>query len=466
MKKTLIISLSICLVLVAAYGAAVYWIGEQALKQHDQLIAQINHSNYLEASPVNYERGLFRSTARTTLTLTRFEKEGSIRFNIISSIYHGPFVFINNPHFKGGFRPVIAVIRTKLAPGDCSDAWKKTLENIPELESSQVLTVLFIDGGAETYIDIPSFQKEFSGVKGEKFKLQWDGFTGKSKFDLRLDEITGSFNSPSLEISGKDQLLRLKNMQFDFDSHSGPRGISVGSAAFSIGGIEGREGDDSSFNLSSVGLKAESGVSGETIGCSFWLRFEKFNAGGLEVGPFAMEFEARKLDVEVLSRFQKLAPEFREKARENSKDAEQEMEKLAVGIILDLLAKSPEFEIKQLKLKTDKGDLSGRAKLGFADPVGNPSPNVIVLLRNVDAIAELTVSEPLLLFVAENVVRNASQDPKSAKMGADAIIMGLMAAKYITLDGGSFKSNASYKHGVLAVNGRKLDLSGIKHKDD
>ena len=127
----------------------------------------------------------------------------------------------------------------------------------------------------------------------------------------------------------------------------------------------------------------------------------------------------------------------------------------------DLLAKSPEFEIKQLTIRTDKGDLSGRANLDFAGGK-NPAGNILALLGSLEASAELSVSEALLYLVAENVFRNASaKDPESAKTGANALVMGLMAGNYIISEGGSFKSSATFKHGVLTVNGRKLDLSNL-----
>jgi uncharacterized protein YdgA (DUF945 family) len=180
------------------------------------------------------------------------------------------------------------------------------------------------------------------------------------------------------------------------------------------------------------------------------------------LGPFALEFEARKLDADVLSRFQKLVPELRKKAAEQTGNAKGEIEKLFTQIMVDLLGNSPEFEIKQLEIRTDKGDLSGKAKLTFAGPKKNLAGNILALLFNIDASAELSVSEALLYLVAENVFRDVSaQDPESAKMSANGLVMGLKASKYIISEGGSFKSSATFKHGMLTVNGRKLGLSNL-----
>ena len=102
-----------------------YWVGGQARKQHDLLIAQINALNYLDVSNKSYERGLFSSTALTTFTVTQPGAGDSIKFSLINSIHHGPFVFLESPHLKGSLQPVLAIIRTRLAPGDCSESVKE-----------------------------------------------------------------------------------------------------------------------------------------------------------------------------------------------------------------------------------------------------------------------------------------------------------------------------------------------------
>ena len=462
MKKTLTIVFLVCLALVVAYGAAGYWVGGQARNQHDLMIAQVNRSNYMEASIKSYERGLFSSRAVTTFTLILPESDKPIKFSIVNYIYHGPFVFLENQHLKKRLRPVLAVIRTRLAPGDSGEALEKLLEKIPELESSEILTVLSTDGGGESYLDVPAFQKKFPDEKGGQVEVEWRGFTALCKFDLHLGEVAGSYSSPSLQVTEQNQLLRVKDIQGDFNSHTGIKGISVGSTTLTIGSIEGMEKENASFNLSSLGLKAESGVSGETINGAVRLSFEKLEAGGMRLGPFALEFEARKLDADVLSRFQKLAPEFRKKAAEQTEKAKGEIEKLYTQIMVDLLGNSPEFEIKQLDISTDKGNLSGRAKLTFGGPGKNPVANILALLFTIEASAEISVSEALFYLVAENVFHDAStQDPESAKTSVNGLVKGLMGAKYIISEGGSFKSSATFKHGILTVNGRKLDLSNL-----
>ena len=368
MKTTLKALLFVCLAVVLAYVGASYWVGEQARKQHDLLIEQINRSNYVDVSSNSYERGLFSSRALLTVTLSQPESADSIKFSIISSIHHGPLVFLQSPHIKGSLHPVLAVIRTRLAPAGCADPVKKVLEKIPELESSEILTLISIDGSGESYFDVPAFRKTLSTDKGEQFEAEWGGFTANSKFDAPLGEVSGSYSAPSLQIAEKDQQVRLRDIHGDFNSHPGIKGISVGSASLSIGSIEGTGKGNTSFNLVSFGVQAESGVSGQTINGSVRLGFDKLNADGLGVGPLAMEFEIRKLDAEVLSRFQNLMPELRKKAAVQSEATNEAIEARVTEILLDLLAKSAEFEIKQLRIDTDRGDTQRQGQAGFCQP--------------------------------------------------------------------------------------------------
>lgn len=132
-------------------------------------------------------------------------------------------------------------------------------------------------------------------------------------------------------------------------------------------------------------------------------------------------------------------------------------------MVIELLAKSPEFEIKQLAVKTDKGDINGRARLTFTGPGLHLGKNILAVLASMDANAELSVSKPLFMLIAENALNggSAEQPEESAKSNADGFVNGLLSSNIMISEDDSFKSIATYKHGILTVNGRKLDWSGL-----
>ncbi len=454
MKKTVTIGLSVFFVLVLAYVGGCYYLGGQALKSYNQAIAQINGSKDLKASTVSCQRGIFSSRALTRITLVLPRKTPPISFELVDTIYQGPFVFLHGPHFKGGLRPVLAVIRTRPAPG--ADL-KNVLEEVPELASSEMLTVLSIDGSAASYLDIPSFQHKFPDDKGGQMEVEYGGLTGQFNFDARLAKAVCFFNFPSLLVTQQGHRLEIESVRGRFASHPGIKGISVGSTAVSIGAVESVENGHSLFTLASFGLKAQSRVVEDKINGSIRLDFAKLNAGGLGLGPFSMELEARKLDAGVLAGFQRLAPVLQREEMANDEAAKDEIRGLLAKMAADLLARRPEFEIKQLDLRTDKGDLTGKARLGFDNDGEDLSRNILALLMSMDASAEFSVSQTLFYFVAQNVLsQNSGPDSNQAKAAARQLVARLLASKYMIAEAGAFKSNAALKHGILTVNGLRL----------
>jgi uncharacterized protein YdgA (DUF945 family) len=463
MRKIITALLFICLGIVLAYGGACYWIGGQVLIQHNQMLAQVNGYNFVEASNKGYDRGIFSSSAITSFTLRQPGWAYPIKFGLINSIHHGPLVFLRNRHLKGGLQPALAIIHTQLAPDCCSDDMKKLLEKIPELQSSEAITVISLDGGAETYCDVPSFRKTLTNDKNETIEVQWGGFGAETKFNVQLGEASGSYSAPSLQVADKDELLCVQTIRGDFKSHRGMKGISVGSMVFSTEDVKVVEKGETSFDLNSFELKAESGFSGEAVNCSMQLDFDKLTGDGMVVGPLMIEFEARKLAAEVLARFESMSPELRKKASENVGDTDEEMNLFVRNILVDLLAGSPEFEIKRLNIRTDKGDLSGRAKVAFSGLGEIAALNILTLLGSIDASAELSVSEALFFLIAENALRG-NEGPGSAgtgKLSAGELAKGLLAQHIMVQEDGAFRSSATYKHGRLSVNGRKMNFSGI-----
>ncbi len=284
MKKIVVIFVVRLLILALAYGGASYWVGGRALKLHDQSIARINGSKGLKASVVSYQRGLFKSTALTRLTLLLPRKGRSVSFELVDTIYHGPFVFLHDQHLESGLRPVMAVIRTRLASGSGSGL-EKALDKVPELASSEVLTVLSINGSAHSYFDIPPFKHGFPDDKGGQMEVKWGGLSGKFNFDARLGKSECFFSSPSLLVKQQGRQLRIVGVRARFDSHAGIKGVSVGSSDFTISDVEAVENGHSDFALDSLGLKTQSTVEGDKINGSIHLDFARLNAGLLGLGP-------------------------------------------------------------------------------------------------------------------------------------------------------------------------------------
>jgi uncharacterized protein YdgA (DUF945 family) len=474
MRKVLTGALLVLIILTAAYGFAGYWVGTQAQKQYDLLLSQASSKNSFSVTTKNYERGIFSSKAVTTIILkgtgTEPGKKDAYEFSIINSMQHGPLVFPKGPHAKSGVRPALAIISTKLAPAAENPAGlKEFLSKVPELESSEILTILSFNGSGETFVDVPSFQKKTANENGTETMLNWAGLSFAANFDVGLGEASGTFNAPSLEVRENGGHFRINNIRGDFNAHPGLKGLSVGTMSFSCGNIEAFSNEEVPvFRLDAPGILVETGVSGETIQGSFRALFDKLAAGGDIYGPFNFDLEARKLDPAAIVRLEQNLKNIQDRMPDRSEeDLMSDFASCYKQLLIDLLAKSPEVELKELSIKTSRGDLTGRLKLNVAGPGGDLTGNILFLLGNLTANADVAVSEPLLFFLMENSFRSgitgtdSAQVERAARAKAAGIVEALLAQKYIVREKGSFKTSASYKSGKVTVNGHKINVMDL-----
>jgi uncharacterized protein YdgA (DUF945 family) len=226
------------------------------------------------------------------------------------------------------------------------------------------------------------------------------------------------------------------------------------------------------FRLESPSIQAETDVSGETIHGSFRAQFDKLAAGGDIYGPFNFDLEARKLDPVAIGRFQQNLKNLQDQMPDKSdEDLMSGFTSCYKQLLIDLLAKSPEVELKQVRINTSRGDLTGRMNVAVAGPAGDLTGNILFLLSNLTANADVAISEPLLFFLMENSFRNEFEssgnrpDSPEVQMAARAkttgIVQTLLAQNLVVREKGSLKTSASYKAGKVTVNGRKVNVMDL-----
>ena len=89
MKKILLVLL---LLIVAAVVALPYYFGMKAEKQYHNIIAKIKESGNITVIKENYERGVFNSTAKTSIELKQSSRQVTV--NSTDYIVHGPLDFL------------------------------------------------------------------------------------------------------------------------------------------------------------------------------------------------------------------------------------------------------------------------------------------------------------------------------------------------------------------------------------
>lgn len=486
MKRIVTGLLLLCVLLVAAYGLACYWIGTEAQKQYDTLLAQSTQPN-VEIIGRSYERGLFHSSAVTTLAVKvpGEKKEAVFRATLVNSIQHGPLASVKNSDVDKSFQPVLAVITTRLAPEqEQGELLRAALGKLPELGSSEMITFLNFDGTGESSLNIPAFKKKVTIEGKEELQVNWDGLKTKSKFDIANSTISGSFSAPRLEAGNSEAGFSALDVKGDFSTYPGIKGVLLGALNFFCKRIELHSKEDNLRALvESTTVQAESVVSGDTVSCSLTTRFDRAAIDEEGYGPFAFELEFRRLEPEAIARFQQDMKEVQSRfAGTSDEDIQAIMAACYKRLLQRLLAKSPEVEIKQLKMSTPKGDLSGKLKITVADTGGSLLENPLLALNSIGIDLKGQISEPLLLYWMESAFKgdfegkgelgnggdpgkSVPSDPEQAgKLAAEkasSTIARLLQQNMIVRENGSIKTRASYSTGHLTINGKTRSLADL-----
>ncbi|MFZ2446900.1 MAG: YdgA family protein [Syntrophobacteraceae bacterium] len=479
MKKILSVFVILCVVVAAGYCGASWWVGAQAQKNYEALLAQKQAGipQLMEITTKSYERGIFHSTAVISFVLKKPGeapgRDEALRFTMLNSIQHGPLVLAKPPHLTRTIQPALGVISTSLIrEGEVGVLADKVLKQVPELGTSELVTILYLDGSGENFLDVPSFKKKLTDDKGVEFEMEWGGLTLRSRFDIGLSDVSGAVNVPVVDLRYPEFHATVKNLKNDFRAYPGIKGLSVGAMNLSCENVEYKPTDGSAASrLESAEFQSGTGVSGDTITASLLARFGKVHAEGQAYGPFVFELELRKLDAATLAAFQEGMKDLQAQIGvKPDEELKQAFEASYMKLLTGLIAKAPEMELRQLKAVTPWGEFNSHLQVAIAESGASILDNPLLALTSLSASLESAVSERLLVYVLVNSFKgDFEQEREEAPQQAEgmatekarSVIEGLMSQGFLVREGETLKANASYKLGNLVVNGRQLNLGDL-----
>ena len=151
MKRLLTILVALALFAGALFAGTTYWFGLQAERQYRDLLGQTWDLRYVRLTDGGYERGFFKSKARTEVCIQTpsrawqaggaGQEEDLVRFTLVHNIDHGPWPLWRSPDAKFTLKPVQAIMETGLELNAGTRArLEKALGEVPELAGSKLRT--------------------------------------------------------------------------------------------------------------------------------------------------------------------------------------------------------------------------------------------------------------------------------------------------------------------------------------
>jgi len=171
MTKILSVLVILCVVVAAAYCAASWWVGAQAQKNFEAVLAQKEAAlpQWVEFTTKSYERGIFHSTAVISVVLKKpvaaAGPEEALRFTMLNSVQHGPLVFSKVPHTPD-HQPRWPLFRPTLSRGGSWRTGGKSAETGPRTRGFRDCDHSLPRRQRREFPGCPPFKKKLTTIRG------------------------------------------------------------------------------------------------------------------------------------------------------------------------------------------------------------------------------------------------------------------------------------------------------------
>ena len=226
----------------------------------------------------------------------------------------------------------------------------------------------------------------------------------------------------------------------------------------------GRPGADEVL-VSNLRVASDSGGDGALVHSRQTLEIEAIVADGATHGPMTCDLEIRNLDARALSDFQLRLRELSTTSRDADEFAARTLDAYA-RLFSQLAAGSPELRVSRLRLATSMGDVAGSLSVKLDAPGEAAAGNPLLLLRHLDASAELSVAESVVTGLLRMDVETGQIDGSMGAEEVDALVRQrfasevepLLVRNLLVRDGSDLKTRAVFSKGGLTVNGQEMPL--------
>lgn len=423
-------------------GAGMYWSGGIAEQQYQQAWDELAESPSIRVVDRDFQRGQWRSTARTEFTVTgevaelmepwsADETRGELTFVMEDTVHHGPVLL-------GADRPFAAArIESNLRPGDVTVAAFPALARDRSLLEAD--TVVAFDGSSR----IRYWSPDYDWQEGDgRFLLS--GMHGTVKLNATLDEHRTESFVNELVLAGPEARFSIRDAAVRADGRAVTPRLWVGASELTVEHVAVEaEGERAELDgmIVSWTVDADDGVVSADL------------AAGLDVirspeGEFRdgrLRVAARNIDQDALERVIGWG-----EAVEQGRMSRNEFNRRLMSAWPEFLARNPELVVEELGLQTSDGPFSGSA--GVLWTAGAPDINNPFALVNGLAI-EVRLAGPRDWWqqAAEGLASEAPVDAAD-----DMTLRSLIDQGLLVEDNGDLRTELILREGMVHANGNNL----------
>lgn len=377
-------------------------------------------------------------------------------------IFHGPVVFQQGKFFMG-----VGYANTRLdwplfsnLPG--KDQFSKD-STFPQVDIKMALNFLF-----QTYwnTDVPAFSLV---SLDNKTKLQWQGMSFNNKVGDDAKYLEGDIRFVGLNFTNNANLIRLTDLQSDYDFEKDDSGLYVGTGDFSFAEVDLTDSNNNKINLDNFNFHTSSEIEDKQFSSEFVMDLKKLRVNDLDMGPMELDFEVAKLNSGVLYRMhqmlqqeQNASPSFRQKNLWSMAASLPELVKYGLTV-----------NLKKLHFVLNNGSIDSNGTVTI--PASSDAVDALKALQNLQADWTIKVTQTLLVsWLSDLVEKQMSQQLPSdpASLGNQDLHQAsisrinekfalLVKSGVLIPQDSNYELRIKFQNGMLTVNDLKFDPSWL-----
>lgn len=456
--KKLMWALVAVLVVVGAWGVAVFVTGQRMEKQYYAMLNEVSaQGGGLSLASKDYRRGFLRSRAVTEVRLDLPPIEeiagGAVRFEIAHELRHGLLPAMRTVDGRRQWLPVLAIVESRLAEGDVN---KDLLQKAPELARAWSCAVIDFRGGSENRFDIPGFRREFDEGTGS---FAWGGLTGEVIASDDLGKLRGTFRLPKVEFTLSGAGVRVEEANADFAVEKAFDALYLGEGKSHIRHLVVQFPDEDPLDFADLQLTADSRQEGHLVEYGEVIELKSLTAGDRALGSGRLDLQIRNINGPALAKFYADAQAAQKKGGAEE-EAAAAMQQAVFELIGGLSTDAPQIEIRQLQVTTPQGRLDGHALLRLTGKEKLTMENIASAFGRLQAEAEVKVSRQLALDYLASTLRDGEESgtvipaETAARKKAEEQLAAWIGENLLVPDGDNLKMTALFRDGEFTINGK------------
>ncbi|MCV2217137.1 YdgA family protein [Thauera sp. Sel9] len=451
-------------VIALSYPAAAWFAGQKIQTILDEQYAEMQSHPTLKIAERSYERGLFSSTEKVSfeMAMPLVAEDGTLqagepfRMHAINRIEHGPL--------PGLSTLAAATMDTELViDGEQGERLAAALNGRAPLTAR---TVFQFDGSGRSAVDSPALEFGMPDGTGNELRISLGGLKADVAFSAGLRSYTTKGTAESMSMEDPNMRITLSGLSFDGDQrrlfddepwlHVGRQRATV--ASMDVSGKEDSELDGMAFQLERMSYDIDAPAEGDYVDVKALIGTEVLRIGDADYGPAHYDFSLTHLHGRTLVELWRKLVEIGSDPTALAAQAEDPTAIFAplAEPAMALLGHNPAFSIDRISFTSPHGktDLSAQVRLDGLQPEELANP--MMLIARLQAAADLSVPQALLLAFGTSQAENEDEAAFAAAQ-LDAQLGALEAQGYLQRNGGIVKTQAAFRQGQLTVNGKPFN---------